>query len=148
MRPNNHFFKWGFYVLLVLNIVLIGLQLTRTGPHPEPREDRFERIIRELTRDLHLNGGQQQKLIALFHRHSQEIDTLHKSMDKNRNRITECLEKGQDCDAVFLTLPSQKASFEKLLFQHHQRILKILNATQRKQYIAGLRRHHPPGPPF
>lgn len=144
MKPVATFFKWGFFLLVALNITLIFLVLfpRRDDHHPGP--PRFDRIIAHLDSELKLSKTQHQQLVQLFALHKREMDSMHRQRDSKHGDMIDCLKSGdQDCGALQKT----ETNFDQILFRHHQRILKILSATQQQRYLKDLDEHRPPGPP-
>lgn len=145
MNSNFRFFKWGFFLLVALNITLIVLLLfprERDGRHHGPPN--FDRIIAHLDESLKLSPKQHDDLVKLFDRHKKEKDSLHEQSDRQHTAMIECLKSGsENCEGL-----SDQPSFDKILFEHHKRIIAILNPAQKKQYLIDIDTHRPPGPPF
>lgn len=142
MRSPLAFFKWGFFLLVAMNITLIVLFFLPKDDHPHG-PPRFDRIIRHLDGSLGLSPRQHKQLVKLFERHSNEMEEMHRQSNENHNRMIDCLKYGdEDCNAL-----NGPSGFDRLLFEHHRRILQILTSDQQKRYLADLDEHRPPGPP-
>lgn len=145
MKSPMKFFKWGFFLLVALNITLIVLLLFSRRDHRHERfgPPDFGRIVQHLDKTLRLSGTQHEQIVLLFDRHRHEMDSVHHQSKAQHNRMIDCLKSGMsDCTAL-----NDNPGFDQILFHHHQRILKILDASQQKQYLDDLDKHRPPGPP-
>ncbi len=144
MKSAFTFFKWGFFLLVALNITLIILVVfPKEDHHHRPDPSRFDRIIAHLDDALELSDKQHATLVQLFERHKHEIDSIHRQSAHQHNEMINCLKAGEkDCEAL-----NVHVSFEQILFEHHNRIIGILNASQKKQYLIDLDTHRPAGPP-
>jgi hypothetical protein len=143
MKFTPKFFKRGFFIFGLFNLLFIGLFLLA----PKPRSDQkrhFKHVIEKLNEILALDSKQQIAIEEIFALHQNEIDSIEKISKQNHKKIIDCLNsKNSDCDSLKLVQPS----FEMILFKHHQRIIKILNKKQKEKYLIELKTEKPKGPP-
>jgi|GEM_PF-3415217 len=150
MKSTLSFFKIGFFVLVALNLCLIFLVLRphgrgKMGPPP------VEKIIERLDKVLELDPGQEKELKAIFELHRKQKDSLFQNNDQIRDQMMNCLQKNESCDSLW-TNSINSANFEMSMFDHHRRILNILNDKQKAIYLDELRSKNKGGrrgpPPF
>lgn len=144
MKSNFAFFKWGFFVLVALNLVLIFLVLRPHGPRrmgPPP----VDKIVERLDNVLELNDAQQNELKQIFEVHQQQKDSLFKNSDAIRDQMMDCLYKNESCDSLWSN-SINRVNFEKLMFDHHRRILSILDEKQKALYLDELKSKKHRGP--
>lgn len=138
MRPGLNFFKYGFFILILLNLTLIFFLLRpdpkhRMGP-PGPAM-----VIDRLTRSLNLNDEQKARLKVIFELHEKSKEDMFGQADSMRQVMVHCLETNRDCDSIL----SNTVNFEKVMYHHHKSIMAILSPEQQKQYIEELKQRKP-----
>ena len=148
MNSKLSFFKMGFFVLVALNIVLIFLVLRPHGPGRmgPPSSDK---IINRLDKVLELDANQKKQLEALFVLHEKQKDSIFQNSDAIREKMMNCLYNNLPCDSLWAN-SKNSSNFEKLMFDHHRRILNILNDKQQTLYLDELKskkQRGPKGPP-
>ncbi len=143
MNFTPKFYKRGFFIFGIFNLLFIGLILLAPKPRPD-HKSHLKHVIEKLNDILALDSKQQTKLQAIFDQHQKEIDSIKKiNQNEHKQRIDCFVKKNGDCDSLKFVQPS----FEMILFKHHQRILKILNSKQKEKYLIELRTEKPKGPP-
>jgi hypothetical protein len=143
MNFTPKFFKRGFFIFGIFNLILIGL-IVFAPKHRPDHKMHLTHVVEKLNDILSLDSKQQAKLQVLFDQHQNEIDSIKKITLQNHKQFITCLNsKNGDCDSLVLIQPS----FEMILFKHHQRILKILNSKQKEKYLIELKTEKPKGPP-
>jgi hypothetical protein len=143
MNFTPKFYKRGFFIFGIFNLLFIGLILLAPKPRPD-HKNHLKHVVEKLNDILSLDSKQQAKLQVLFDQHQNEIDSIKKITLQNHKQFIACLNsKNGDCDSLVLIQPS----FEMILFKHHQRILKILNSKQKEKYLIELKTEKPKGPP-
>jgi hypothetical protein len=143
MNFTPKFYKRGFFIFGIFNLLFIGLILLAPKPRPD-HKNHLKHVVEKLNDILSLDSKQQAKLQVLFDQHQNEIDSIKKITLQNHKQFITCLNsKNGDCDSLVLIQPS----FEMILFKHHQRILKILNSKQKEKYLIELKTEKPKGPP-
>jgi hypothetical protein len=143
MNFTPKFFKRGFFIFGIFNLILIGLVVLAPKHRPDHKMH-LTHVVEKLNDILSLDSKQQAKLQVLFDQHQNEIDSIKKITLQNHKQFITCLNsKNGDCDSLVLIQPS----FEMILFKHHQRILKILNSKQKEKYLIELKTEKPKGPP-
>lgn len=144
MRSSLSFFKIGFFVLVVLNLILIFLLIKPRGPGRDGPPT-AQMIIKRLSEKLKLDTKQREELTVIFEKHEKQRDSLFQNSDDIRDKMMICLTNGDNCDSLWHA-SANSVNFEKSMFDHHRRILSILNADQKKLYIDNLKTRKKGGP--
>lgn len=143
MNFTPKFYKRGFFIFGIFNLLFIGLILLAPKKRPDHKAH-LKHVVEKLHDILALDSKQQAKLQDIFNQHQNEIDSIKKITQYNHKQFIACLNsKNSDCYSLVLVQPS----FEMILFKHHQRIIKILNSTQKEKYLTELKTEKPKGPP-
>ncbi len=143
MNFTPKFFKRGFFIFGIFNLILIGL-IVFAPKHRPDHKMHLKHVVEKLNDILALDSKQQKELQFLFDQHQKEIDSIKSITQSIHKQNMDCLtSKNGNCDSLTITQPS----FEVILFKHHQRILKILNIKQKEKYLIELRTEKPKGPP-
>jgi len=144
MQPGQRFFKAGFYILALLNLILLFLWMRPKGPHHFGPPD-ASMVVDRLTRSLDLNEEQQAGLKTILEEQEKEKKQMFEKTDTMRSRMADCLAGRLDCDTVM----RDANDFEQMMFKYHKRILEILDPGQKAKYLRELtdgRRRGPKGP--
>ncbi len=143
MNFTPKFYKRGFFIFGIFNLLFIGLILLAPKPRPD-HKNHLKHVVEKLNDILALDAKQQNELQAIFNQHQKEIDSIKKITQQiHKQSIDSLTSKNSSSDTLTITQPS----FEMILFKHHQRILKILNSKQKEKYLIELRTEKPKGPP-
>ena len=145
MNFTPKFYKRGFFIFGIFNLLFIGLFLLAPKPRPD-QKSHLKHVIEKLNDILALDSKQQIAMEEIFALHQSEIDSIEKISQNNHKKIIACLNsKNVNCDSLMLVQPS----FEMILFKHHRRIITLLNSKQKEKYLLELKTKKPKdSPPF
>jgi hypothetical protein len=145
MKFTPKFYKRGFFIFGIFNLLFIGLILLAPKKRPDHKAH-LKHVVEKLNDILALDSKQQAKLQAIFDQHQNEIDSIKKITQRIHKKFIDCLSlKNSDCDSLKLVQPS----FEMILYKHHQRIINLLNSKQKEKYLLELKTKKPKdSPPF
>jgi hypothetical protein len=143
MKFTPKFYKRGFFIFGIFNLLFIGLILFAPRKRPN-HKTHLKHVIEKLNDILALDNKQQIAMEKIFALHQSEIDSIEKISQHNYKKNIACLNsKNGNCDSLMLVQPS----FEMILFKHHRRIIRILTRKQKEKYLFELRTKKSKGPP-
>ena len=89
MNFTPKFYKRGFFIFGIFNLVFIGLFLLAPKPRPD-QKSHLKHVIEKLNDILALDSKQQIAMEEIFALHQSEIDSIEKISQNNHKKIIAC----------------------------------------------------------